>query len=50
MDATLEKASEVAVWVTERATQVLGGVGYTREFPVERSPIVSRALTGVDLV
>jgi acyl-CoA dehydrogenase len=30
------KAGEVAVWVTERAMQVLGGNGYTREFPVER--------------
>src|SRR5829696_5671211 len=30
------KAGEVAVWVTERAIQVLGGNGYTREFPVER--------------
>ncbi|HEX4733829.1 MAG TPA: acyl-CoA dehydrogenase family protein [Thermoleophilaceae bacterium] len=30
------KAGEVAVWVTERAMQILGGVGYTREFPVER--------------
>ncbi len=30
------KASEVAVWATERAIQILGGNGYTREFPVER--------------
>jgi acyl-CoA dehydrogenase len=30
------KAGEVAVWVTERAIQILGGVGYTREYPVER--------------
>jgi acyl-CoA dehydrogenase len=30
------KAGEVAVWATERAMQVLGGNGYTREFPVER--------------
>ena len=30
------KAGEVAVWATERAIQILGGVGYTREFPVER--------------
>jgi alkylation response protein AidB-like acyl-CoA dehydrogenase len=30
------KSGEVAVWVTERAIQVLGGNGYTREFPVER--------------
>jgi len=30
------KAGEVAVWATERAMQVLGGVGYVRETPVER--------------
>ena len=30
------KAGEVAVWVTERAIQILGGNGYTRDFPVER--------------
>ena len=30
------KAGEVAVWVTGRAMQILGGNGYTREFPVER--------------
>ena len=30
------KAGQVAVWVTERAIQVLGGNGYTREYPVER--------------
>ena len=30
------KAGEVAVSVTERAIQVLGANGYTREFPVER--------------
>jgi acyl-CoA dehydrogenase len=30
------KAGEVAVWSTERAVQILGGNGYTREFPVER--------------
>jgi acyl-CoA dehydrogenase len=30
------KASEVAVWATERAIQILGGAGYTREHPVER--------------
>ena len=30
------KGSEVAVWVTERAIQILGGNGYTREYPVER--------------
>jgi acyl-CoA dehydrogenase len=30
------KAGEVAVWVSERAMHILGGNGYTREFPVER--------------
>ncbi len=30
------KAGEVAVWATERAIQVLGGMGYVRETPVER--------------
>ncbi len=30
------KAGEVAVWATERAMQILGGNGYSREFPVER--------------
>jgi acyl-CoA dehydrogenase len=30
------KGSEVAVWVTERAIQILGGNGYTRDYPVER--------------
>ncbi|MGW5281697.1 acyl-CoA dehydrogenase family protein [Streptomyces collinus] len=30
------KASEVAVRTTERAIQVLGGNGYTRDYPVER--------------
>ncbi len=30
------KAGEVAVWATDRAIQILGGNGYTREFPVER--------------
>jgi len=30
------KASEVAVWATERAIQILGGMGYVRETPVER--------------
>jgi alkylation response protein AidB-like acyl-CoA dehydrogenase len=29
-------AGETAVWVTEKAIQVLGGNGYTREYPVER--------------
>ncbi len=30
------KSGETAVWVTERAIQILGGNGYTREYPVER--------------
>jgi acyl-CoA dehydrogenase len=29
-------ASETAVWVTERAVQILGGAGYVRDAPVER--------------
>jgi acyl-CoA dehydrogenase len=29
-------AARTAVWVTERAIQILGGYGYTREYPVER--------------
>src|SRR5918995_2692996 len=30
------KAGRTGVWVTERAIQILGGYGYTREYPVER--------------
>ena len=30
------RAGEVAVSVTERAIQVLGGYGYIRDFPVEK--------------
>jgi len=30
------KAGRVAVWATERAIQILGGAGYSREHPVER--------------
>jgi len=29
-------AGETAVWVTERAVQILGGAGYVRDAPVER--------------
>ena len=29
-------AGETAMWVSERAVQVLGGYGYTTDFPVER--------------
>ena len=35
MDVAI-KAGRVAVWVTERAIQILGGYGYVREYPVER--------------
>ncbi|MGI5886773.1 MAG: acyl-CoA dehydrogenase family protein, partial [Syntrophomonadaceae bacterium] len=27
---------ETAMWVTTQAVQILGGYGYTREYPVER--------------
>ena len=30
------KAGRVAVWSTERAVQILGGLGYVRDCPVER--------------
>jgi acyl-CoA dehydrogenase len=30
------KAGRTAVWVTERAIQILGGYGYIRDFPVEQ--------------
>ncbi len=30
------KAGRTAVWVTERAIQILGGYGYVKEYPVER--------------
>ncbi|HEX7165808.1 MAG TPA: acyl-CoA dehydrogenase family protein, partial [Acidimicrobiales bacterium] len=30
------KAGRTAVWITERAIQILGGYGYVREYPVER--------------
>ena len=29
-------AGDTAMWVAERAVQVLGGYGYTTDFPVER--------------
>ena len=29
-------AGDTAMWVSERAIQVLGGYGYTTDFPVER--------------
>jgi alkylation response protein AidB-like acyl-CoA dehydrogenase len=28
--------SDVAMWVTTEAVQVLGGYGYSRDYPVER--------------
>jgi alkylation response protein AidB-like acyl-CoA dehydrogenase len=30
------KAGRTATWVTERTIQILGGYGYTRDYPVER--------------
>jgi acyl-CoA dehydrogenase len=39
------KAGEVAVWATERAIQILGGAGYTREHPVERMHRDSKIFT-----
>lgn len=38
MDSAMAKmyASETAVWVAERAVQILGGYGYTTDFPAER--------------
>jgi alkylation response protein AidB-like acyl-CoA dehydrogenase len=29
-------ASDTSMWVTVEAVQLLGGYGYTKEFPVER--------------
>jgi len=39
------KASEVAVRATEEAIQILGGYGYTREYPVERWHRDSKIMT-----
>ncbi|MCH7471816.1 acyl-CoA dehydrogenase, partial [bacterium] len=30
-------AGDMAVWVTDKAVQILGGYGYTTDFPVERA-------------
>jgi len=30
-------ASETAMWVSDKAIQIMGGYGYTRDFPVERA-------------
>ena len=38
-------ASEMAVRVSNRAVQILGGYGYTREFPVERNLRDARVTT-----
>ena len=38
-------AGETAVWVTEQAIQILGGNGYTREYPVERWHRDSKIMT-----
>ena len=29
-------ACEIAIWVTDKAIQIHGGIGYMRELPVER--------------
>ena len=42
MNTTLESsmaklhASEIAVWVADRALQIFGGYGYVKDFPVEK--------------
>ncbi|HEY3686985.1 MAG TPA: acyl-CoA dehydrogenase family protein [Streptosporangiaceae bacterium] len=38
-------AGEAAVWVTEQAIQILGGNGYTRDYPVERWHRDSKIMT-----
>jgi len=42
------KATEVAVWVTGQAVQVLGGYGYMQEYPVERYFRDAKSLTIVE--
>ena len=38
LEASIAKlnAGDTAMWVSERAVQVLGGYGYTKDFTVER--------------
>ena len=38
LEASMAKlsAGDTAMWVADRAVQILGGYGYTKEFPVER--------------
>jgi alkylation response protein AidB-like acyl-CoA dehydrogenase len=38
LEASLAKlyASETAMWVTEKAIQIHGGMGYSKELPIER--------------
>ncbi|PUA33150.1 MAG: hypothetical protein B7O98_01555 [Zestosphaera tikiterensis] len=38
-------ASEAALEITDKAIQILGGVGYTRDFPVERLHRDAKAMT-----
>ena len=37
LEASIAKLSAgIPMWVSERAVQVLGGYGYTKDFPAER--------------
>jgi alkylation response protein AidB-like acyl-CoA dehydrogenase len=38
-------ASEAALDITDKAIQILGGIGYTREYPVERFHRDAKILT-----
>lgn len=42
------KATEVAVWVTGEAVQILGGYGYMKEYPVERYFRDAKSMTIVE--